>query len=485
MSGVVTNGMQLWEIKLHRRMIGQYLLQVSYQTPVAEQAQAATLRGIEAADVNLQRGFVTIQSGGRLQVRVDAPPAALQPVEWQSIPKALQRDLATASASFAFRLVEPAFALALSLERHAAAKLLAARVNSLTMTSVVSDDGVMLTQVRLDLLPGDKRLLHLTLPAGARFWFAFVNQNGVWPWREGDQVLIPLEQQSRNGQSTPVEFFYSSQPGTARKQALQLELQAPKFDLPLENITWKVYLDDKWQVRHWTGSLQLEEEQIVYRVAAVDPQSYLQKEMNVQLEKTKEAQQMLAAGNSALEQGDPQQARRAFQAAFGLSRGDEAFNEDARVQLNNVKMQQALVALNVRQAAASGDSLAGKLRELRSTNSFMNYSQQDAKSLIERNSTDENAAFTRLAQRIIQQQDAAVPSPAAIRASIPEQGRVLTFKRTVVVDTWANLGVNLAATRATTASWSFRVLTLLGTFVALALLAWAVRVRPVHPGSLA
>src|SRR4029077_3578301 len=30
--GAVTNGLQAWEVKLHRRVIGSYLLQVSYQT---------------------------------------------------------------------------------------------------------------------------------------------------------------------------------------------------------------------------------------------------------------------------------------------------------------------------------------------------------------------------------------------------------------------------------------------------------------------
>ena len=119
-------------------MIGQYLLQATYQTPIPEGASQATLRGIQAAEVNLQRGFVTLQAGGRLQVRVDAPPAALQPIEWQSIPKALQRDLQTASASFAFRLVEPSFGLPIKIERHAAAKLLAGRVNNIMLSSVVS-----------------------------------------------------------------------------------------------------------------------------------------------------------------------------------------------------------------------------------------------------------------------------------------------------------------------------------------------------------
>src|SRR5256885_2122606 len=38
-------GMQTWEVKLHRRVIGQYLLQVTYQTPLAAEAAEAVLRG--------------------------------------------------------------------------------------------------------------------------------------------------------------------------------------------------------------------------------------------------------------------------------------------------------------------------------------------------------------------------------------------------------------------------------------------------------
>ena len=38
------------------------------------------------------------------------------------------------------------------------------RFNNITFNSVISDDGEMLTQVRLEMIPGDKRLLKLTLP---------------------------------------------------------------------------------------------------------------------------------------------------------------------------------------------------------------------------------------------------------------------------------------------------------------------------------
>ena len=139
---------------------------------------------------------------------VDDLPAALQPAEWQSIPRMLakgpRRPPPPTSPTAS---LEPSFQLPLKLQRHEAAKLLPARVNNITFNSVISDDGVMLTQARLEMLPGDKRLLSLTLPKEARFWFAFVNDNGVWPWREQDHILIPLEQQSHGDKPVSVEIL--------------------------------------------------------------------------------------------------------------------------------------------------------------------------------------------------------------------------------------------------------------------------------------
>ena len=474
--GTITNAMQTWEVKLHRRIIGKYLLQVNWQTPVPESATQVRVGGVQSLDANLQRGFVTIAASGRLQVRADALPAALQPAEWQAIPHLLLQDISGGSASLTFRLVEPIFALTLNLERHEATKLLPARVNHVTLTSVISDEGVMLTQATLELVPGDKRLLHVSLPNDATFWFAFVNQNGVWPWREQERILIPLEQQSRADQATTVELFYSSRIGAPGGRALDLSLVGPKFDLPLENITWQVYLNEKWNLAAWTGTLQLQENEGVVTPAAVSFGNYLESEGAQKREKTKAAEQMLSLGNSLLQRGDPQQARWAFQNAFGLSTHDNAFNEDARVQLHNLKLQQALVGLNVRQSAGMGDVSAaqGNLKDLRNRKDVA-YTQQEAKQIMESNTADDNAVLMRLAERIIQQQDAAVTAPTTLRAAIPQQGRLLTFRRTVQIDTTADLKLSLHATARNAASRVTRGAMLGVLFLGFAFLAWLPR----------
>ena len=65
-----------------------------------------------------------------------------------------------------------------------------------------------------------------------------------------------------------------------------------------------------------SGALQLQQQEVVANGGALDLQSYLRNESNLQQAKTREAEQMLTLANTALQNGDPQQARRAFEQAY-------------------------------------------------------------------------------------------------------------------------------------------------------------------------
>jgi hypothetical protein len=136
------------------------------------------------------------------------------------------------------------------------------------------------------------------------------------------------------------------------------------------------------------------------------------------------------------------------------------------VQLHNVRLQQALVGLNSSQSAVAGDpgALGGKLRDLRNRK-VMNYSQQDAQDIIDVNTAEENANFVRLAEKLIQQQDAVLSAPAAIRASIPDEGRELTFTRSVAVNASADLRIGLQASAERTTPIAPRALALGGALI--------------------
>ena len=86
-----TNRLADWEVKLQRRVIGNYSLRISFQLSVTNQAASLSITGIKARNANLQRGYLAVRASGRLQIQFPQLPASLQRTEWQSIPATLRR----------------------------------------------------------------------------------------------------------------------------------------------------------------------------------------------------------------------------------------------------------------------------------------------------------------------------------------------------------------------------------------------------------
>jgi hypothetical protein len=425
---------------------------------------------VEALDVNLQRGFLSVQGANRIQIAVDAQPTALQPSDTQAVPRMLFQDLTATQGNEIFRVVDPAFTTLVRIQRHEVARVLPARVEGLTLTTIPSHDGALLTRTELVLVPGDKQLLPVTLPNGAEFWSAFVGGNSARTWREGGRILIPLEQHARTGEPVTVEFYFSSpapRPGT---RAENLALACPRFDLPLENIRWHVLLDPKWELKSWKGALQFEQSVAAPSGSVTDVAAYVRNATVQQALQSKEAAQYLSMANTLLEKGDPENARRAFQNAYGLSQHDLAFNEDARVQLHNLKTQQALVGLNVRQTRVGGDDRGTTNTPAQLRNSLTpSYTQQEARQLIDRNSAEDYAIQMRLVERLIQQQEATTANPTALRASLPELGHRISFSKSLQIDKGNELQLllQLRPVAATSTSTRWLSLALVGLVIAL------------------
>ena len=488
-AGAITNGLQQWEVKLHRRVIGSYLLQATYQTPVPERASETVLRGLQAADVNLQRGFVTVQAGGRLQVRIDTPPAALQATEWQSIPRALAAEPARRLGQLRLppRRARLRASLAARTPRGRQAPARPRQQHHLHLRHLRrrrdAHPGAPRNRSRRQAPPqphaaeGRPLLVRLRQPERR----LAVARAGPHP--DSARAAVPrrqshprgdLLQRARRRRARP-----RARPGARCAQVRPAARKPHLARLPERQVAAQG-LDGLAPVAAGRGRRSAPPPwtcKPTFRAKPASNASAPRKPSNSWRPPT-------APSNRAI----PSRPAGPSRPPTASPTSDAAFNEDARVQLHNIKLQQALVGLNVRQATAAGDPAAVSerfLRDLRGRKE-VSYTQQDAKDIIDRNTADDNAAYMRLAERLIQQQDAAVTSPTAIRANIPEQGRVLTFKRAVVVDPWADLQIRLAATAAKAASWGVRLLILAATLVILAVFAWAARAfRPANrtPGA--
>ncbi len=471
-----TNSFENYEVKLQRRVINNYPLRVTYQLSLTNQPSSFRLVGVKAKNANLQRGYLAVRAVGRLQVQFPQLPAGMQRTEWQSIPAPLRTGRDLAESKDTFITLETDFELPITLSRHEVAKVLPARVEKIDLTSVISASGEMITEGRLLMQAGDKRLLRLKLPTGGQFWYAFVNGESAWPWREGDQILLLLEKNSDPAKPTTVEFFYTCQT-EARSGSFDHQLLGPSFDLPLENITWQVFVPENWKVKDWESSLQLRSETASIIPIHLNVDSYIQTETARLDEKSKEAEGLLNMGNDFLQKGTPQQARRAYEAAWRLSPQDAAFNEDARVQLHNLKTQQALLGLNQRRMAAFDETKKGDGKDVKSpftrwsAGESPDYTQQQAQQALDQNAAEDNATLMRLAERLIRQQDAGIAKPESIHAALPAQGKQLTFTGSLQVKEWSDLRVKLDTRTLSSHPWALHLGMLIFLFAGLCVVA--------------
>jgi len=128
------------------------------------------------------------------------------------------------------------------------------------------------------------------------------------------------------------------------------------------------------------------------------------------------------------------------------------FNEDARVQLHNLKTQQAFLGLNYRNQYVQSQTVGANQMSLPQNvaDNQLQFKQEDVEQLMFQNSDDLNDAFSSQAERIIRQQEAAVEKPELLRTTFPQHGKAYTFQQSIQVEDWSELKLAIDARRAPT-----------------------------------
>jgi len=229
-------------------------------------------------------------------------------------------------------------------------------------------------------------------------------------------------------------------------------LAGPKLNVPLQNIEWSVVLPDGFELERYRGDLELLRDRGYSGFGLKD---YIAVTRLRREEQAEGAVALLEKANSYMMIGEAEKARRAFNRVAKSQLLDAAGNEDARVQLTELQTRQAIAGLNTRQQrvylnnAAELNDLdeSKKLKQAAGKNPILNgadnWRPQELDEMLQENSADQNTAFRRIAERLVEQQLAAEPAPRAIQVTIPKRGKILKFTRSVQVDGQTPLGLEL------------------------------------------
>jgi hypothetical protein len=441
----------IWEVQFKRRVVGKLQFRIEYERRGDRENDDETLSPIEFPQARQISYYFGVRAGGRLELEHDTLTQGWQRIDWNTVPQPLREAENRSAPSLAFRAVVPTSVLKVHAKRHSLADALKLRVVEGSLTTVLSPTGDQLTSVDVTMEVIQRSSLSVGLPAGGELFSIFVNGESVNSIRQGGAAnawqfyILP----GIDDRTAQVRFVYS----VVGDRLNNLNLTSPQLNVPLENIQWNVIAPKGFELIDNDGNLELisQTNQENY-----DRDSYLSKASGKRQVQAQQATQLLEQANQLLQAGEQSKARWALNSVANQYALDAASNEDARVQLENLQTQQAIVGLNTRRQRLYLDNSRDdsdlvdneQLRQAAADNPVLqqdqlNFRPQQLSQLLGGNTTEDNAILQQIAGRLVQHQHTTEPAPQAIIISLPEEGDVYTFGRSVQVAENTPLELNL------------------------------------------
>lgn len=411
-------GKGIWDIELKKKVNAAYRLHVKFRSPL-DNPKKLKIIPIKALDVELQKGFMVIMTEDSFQIKEKGKKGDMTPFDARKIPATFSRKINDLSnAILSYRTVGTDYNLDLELSRHRAAKLLRANINSVQLSSIVSQEGNFITKMKINLTNiGNENYLKIKLPESTSIWSVFIDRfperfnpgQAVDVAQEKGDMLVPLKQKTKVPQM--IEVIYSV-PASKDWKVSSQTYQGPQFELPLNNVSWDLYLPEEYEYSDFSGSLDYAGGRLI-PIPIKSMQEYDNENRKKSVIKKDKARQWLFKANELAQTGKQQEANDAFRNAANYALNDAELNEDIKGQWAASQRENTMNLFNSR---------VPKQVQLNAQALQMDQQRKQI-------GVKERQTITSISDKIFNQQQAASVEAQPLIFNIPEKGRRIQFAR--------------------------------------------------------
>ncbi|PYM16646.1 MAG: hypothetical protein DME18_00960 [Verrucomicrobia bacterium] len=451
-----------WRVELQNKVVGNYLLTVTWEQPwgVKEPAKQNLFDavGVQALGVERETGALALIAKPELQITSKQVSGELVRIDPQELPEWAGR--AGPSTVLACRYLRPGYKWSLAAQRFAQAEVLQALVDDARLTTVVADDGQMMTDLTLSVRNNGRQFLEVTLPTGAQVWSAFIAGQAVKPSLRDGKLLLPIEH--GDDSAVPVELIYVSAEKFPRTRGA-IDLASPALDVPVKNAHWDLYLPSDYGYSKFAGTMTHQAGD-----ASLDHSFTLSEYSNAE-SKSKRAREMEVS--SSLEE-----ARRKLSAGR-LEDASRAYSQARRSGLNEEPAQLKELEKDLRKAQSSNLLNAQQAAIANNAFYFQSADQPGQRPLEAK--YDDKAAEQQW-DRLQKAQEVNSVTARPLRVNLPTRGLRHSFSQVLQTEVGKPMLVSFVASNAKAASWPMRIGLFVLSFVGLwAVVRWVLTQRKI------
>ncbi len=244
-----------WTITLQSKRMDAYTLYISFQQKLAQDQTDIPYAGVSAQDIHRETGYLAVTSRPDVEITAaDQDIDNLTPIDSREIPADYLQGV-TLPVLQAYRYVSHPYMIRITAVPHDAAEVTVAVVESVRLSTTVTEEGNMITDMVGMLRSSRQQYLDLKLPEKARIWHAFVAGQPVTPLRDGRTTKIPVARAGSENAPLEVRLRYSDErEQIGRVGAIRLE--SPMQDIDIMRLGWTLSLPEGYDVVRDTGNIK-------------------------------------------------------------------------------------------------------------------------------------------------------------------------------------------------------------------------------------
>jgi len=252
-----------WKIGLQSRKQGEYRLFITFQLDLADASEDVAFEGVEVLDVKRETGYLAVAPRSDVEIlALDEKTKSLTPIDQGEIPDDYKVGI-DIPILLSFRYLKHPYSAGISMTKHDAADVLVAVVEVCKLSSVVSEEGQVITDLVCLVRNTRKQYLEIELPPESNIWQVFVAGNEVIPMtakelrgkKTIELTLIPIAGYGKGDRPVPVRVRYAHDLGKLGKLGT-LRLTVPAMKIDILRLGWEVWLPKEYRVISDAGNMR-------------------------------------------------------------------------------------------------------------------------------------------------------------------------------------------------------------------------------------
>jgi type II secretory pathway pseudopilin PulG len=245
----------VWTITLQDKAWGGYTLVLTYDYQFDPKGSVLDLAGAHTLGVERETGSLGVMTAASLKLTPAAPAEPLRRVDEAELSES-DRALCTRPLLLAYKYTGGDYQHTAQVTRFEEVKVLEAVADRIELTTVLTDEGQLLTQSSFMVKNNEKQFQKFKLSQGAEFWSSYVNGQPAKPERDGEWLLVPLPRDANRDQAFAVDIVYAQK--ISLKQALfprRVVLAAPLTDIPNTYAEWQLFVPVSQRLSSFDGNM--------------------------------------------------------------------------------------------------------------------------------------------------------------------------------------------------------------------------------------